>query len=174
MGCSFPPSGDLPDPGIKPASPVLAGGYFTTMPLGKPSSYPFVVQSLSCVCLFASPWTAARKASLSFTISWSLLTLMSIESVTPSSHLILRHCLLLLPSIFPSIRVFSSGLALPTRWPKYWSFSISPSNDYSGLTSFKVDWFDLLALQKTLKSLFLHQSLKASIIWGSAFFMAQL
>ena len=122
----------------------------------------------------ASPWTAARKASLSFTISRSLLKLMYIESVTPSSRLILRHCLLLLPSIFPSIRVFSSGLALPTRWPKYWSFSISPSNDYSGLTSFKIDWFDLLAVQGTLKSLLQYHSWKASILQHSAFFIVQL
>ena len=125
----------------------------------------------SRVRLFATPWTTAHQASLSINNSWSLFTLMSIESVTPSSHLILRHCLLLLPSIFPSIRVFSSGLALPTRWPKYWSFSISPSNDYSGLTSFKVDWFDLLAVQGIFKSLLQHHNLKESIIWCTAFSM---
>ena len=107
------------------------------------------VQLLNHVRLFATPGTAARQASLSFTISWSLLKLMSIESVTPSSHLILCHPLLLLPSIFPSIKVFSSELALHIRWPKYYSFSISPS--YSGLISFRIDWFALLAVQGTLK-----------------------
>ena len=102
-----------------------------------------VVQSLSCGQLFATPWTAARQASLSFTISWSLLKLMSTESVMPSNHLILCYPLLLLPSVFPSIRVFSNELAFHFRLPKYWSFSISPSNEYSGLISFRIDWFDL-------------------------------
>ena len=111
-----------------------------------------VVQSLSCVQHFAIPWTAALQASLSFTISQSLLKLMSIESVMPSNHLILCHPLLLLPSIFPSIRVFSSESALCIRWPKYWNFSISPFNAYSGLSSFRIDWFDLLAVQGILKS----------------------
>ena len=113
-----------------------------------------VVQSLSCLRPFVTPWTPARQASLSFTISQSLLKLMSIESVMPSKHLILCRPLLLLSSIFPSIRVFSSELALYIRWPKYWSFSfsISPSNEYSGLISFKIEWFDLLAVQGTLKS----------------------
>ena len=110
------------------------------------------LQSLSCVRLFATPWTAACQASLSIANSWSLLKLMSIESVMPSNHLILWHPLLLLPSIFPSIRVFSSESALHIRRPKYWSFSfnISPSNEYSGLISFRMDWLDLLALTKTL------------------------
>ena len=110
------------------------------------------IQSLSPVQLFATPWTAARQASLFFTISWSLLKLMFIESVMSSNHLILCHPLFLLPSIFPSIRVFSNESGLPIRWPKYWSFSISPSNEYSGLISFRMDWFDLLAVQGTLKS----------------------
>ena len=121
-------------------------------------------------------WTAARQASLSFTIPWSLLKLMFIESVMPSNHLILCHPLLLLPSIFPSIRVFSSESALPIRWPKYWSFSfsISPSNEYSGLISFRIDWFDPFAVQGTLKGLLQHHSLKTSVLWHSAFFMVQL
>ena len=114
--------------------------------------------------------------SLFLTISWSLIKLVSIESVMPSNHLILCHPLLLLPPIFPSIRVFSSGLALFIRWPKYWglSFSISVSNEYSGLISFKIDRFDLLAVQRTLKSLLQHHTLKASILQHSAFFMVQL
>ena len=111
-----------------------------------------------------TPWTAARQASLSITNSLSLSKLMSIESVIDSNHLILYCPLLLLPSIFPSIRVFSSESALYIRWPKYWSFSISPSDEYSGLNSFRIDWFDLLAVQGTLKSLFQHHSLKASIL----------
>ena len=123
------------------------------------------VQSLSCVQLFETPWTAACQASLSITNSWSLLKLMSIKSVMPSNHLILCHPLLLLPSIFPSIRVFSSESVLCIRWPKYWSFSfsISPFNEYS--VSFRIDWFDLLAIQGTLKSLLQHHSSKASIFW---------
>ena len=135
----------------------------------------FVVQSLSHVRLFATPWIAAHQASLSFTIS-CLLKLMSIESVMPSNHLILCHPLLLLPSIFSSIKVFSIELALRIRWPKYWSssFSISPSNGYSGLISFRISWFILLAVQGTLKSLLQHHSSKASILWCSAFFMVQL
>ena len=133
------------------------------------------VQSLSHVWLFATAWTAACQASLSITNSWSLLKLMSIELVIPSNHLILCHPLLL-PSIFPSIRVFSNESVLHIRWPKYWSFSfsISPSNEYSGLTSFRIDWFDLLAVQGTLRSLLQHHSSKASILWCSAFFMVQL
>ena len=113
---------------------------------------------------------------LSFTIAQGLLKFMFIEPVMLSNHLILCHPLLLLPSIFPSIRVFSNELALHIRWPKYWSigFSISPSNEYSGLTSFRTDWFDLLAVQGTLKSLRQHHSLKASILWHSAFIMVQL
>ena len=127
-------------------------------------------QSLSCVRLFATPWAAARQASLSFTNSWSLLKLMSIESVMPSNHLILCHLLLLLPLIFPSIRVFSNESVLHIRWPKYWSFSfrISPSNEYSGMISFRIDWFDLLAVQGTLKSLLQHHSSKASILWSNS------
>ena len=118
-----------------------------------------IVQSPSHVWLFATPWTAARQASLSFIISQSLLKLKSTESVMPSNHLILCHPLLLLPSIFPSIRVFSNELALRIRWPKYWSFSTSPSSEYSGLISFRVDWFELPAVQGTLKSLLQHQKI---------------
>ena len=123
-----------------------------------------------------TPWTVAFQASLSFTISRNLLKLMSIEWMMPSNHLILCHSLLLLPSIFPSIRIFSSESALHIRWPKYWSFSfsISPSNEYSGLISFRMDWLDLLAVQGTLKSLLQHHSSKASILQCSAFFMVQL
>ena len=132
------------------------------------------MKSLSRVRLFATPWTAARQAFLSITSSQSLLKLMSIESVMPSNHLILCHLCLLLPSIFPGIRVFSSESALHIRWPKYWSFSISPSNEYSGLISFRMDWFDLLAVQETLKSLLQHHNMKASVLWYSAFFMVQL
>ena len=133
------------------------------------------VQSLSCVQLFATPWTAAHQASKSIN-SQSLLKLMSIESVMPSNHLILCRPLLLLPSILPSIRVFSNELVLHIRWPKYWSFSfsISPSKEYLGLISFRIYWFDLLAVQGTLKSLLQHHSLKASILWGSAFFIVEL
>ena len=134
------------------------------------------VQLLSHVRLFVTPWTAARQASLSIATSWSLFKLMPIESVMPSNHLILCHPLLLLPSIFPSIRVFSNELLLHIGWPKYWSFSfnISPSNKYSGLTSFRMDWLDLLAVQGTLQSLLQHHSSKASILWLSAFFIVQL
>ena len=119
-------------------------------------------------------WTTAYQASLCFTISQSLLKPMSIESKMPSNHLILCHPLLLLTSIFPSIRIFSNESALCIRGPNYWSFSISSSNEYSGLISFRVDWFDLLAVQGTLKSLFQHHSLKASVLQCSAFFMVQL
>ena len=126
------------------------------------------VQSLGHVWLFATPWTAARQASLSITNSWSLLKLMSIELVMPSNHLIFCRPLLLLPSIFPSIRVFSKESVLHIRWPKDWSFSfsISPSNEYSGLTSFRMDWLDL---QGTLKSLFQHHSSKVSILLQLSF-----
>ena len=121
-------------------------------------------------------WTAAHQASLSINNSWSLLKLMSIESVMPPSHLILCCPLLLLPPIFPSIRVFSNESALHIRWPKYWSFSfnISPSKEHPGLISFRMDWLDLLAVQGTLKSLLQHHSLKASILLCSAFFTVQL
>ena len=128
------------------------------------------VKLLSYVQLFATPWTAACQASLSITNTLSLLKLMSIELVMPSNHLILCHPLLLSPSIFPSIRVFSKESVLHIRWPNYWSFSISPSNEYSGLISFRIDWFDLFALQGTLKSLLQHHSSKASILRHSAFF----
>ena len=133
-----------------------------------------LLQSLSHVRLFATPWTAAHQASLSITNSESLLKLMSMSWWMPSNHLILCHPLLL-PSIFPSIRVFSKESVLRIRWPKYWSFSfsISPSNEYSGLISFRIDWFDLLTVQGTLKSLLQHHSLKVSILWRSAFFMVQ-
>ena len=130
---------------------------------------------LSCVQLFATPWTAAHQASLSITNSWSLLKLISIESVMPSNHLILCHPLLLLPSIFPSIRVFSKESVLHIRWPKYWSFNVSicPSNEYSGLISFRIDWSDLLVVQGTLRSLLQHYNSKASILQSSAFFIVQ-
>ena len=122
------------------------------------------------------PWTAASQPSLFFTISWSLLKLVSIESVMPSNHLILCRLLLLPPSIFPSIRVFSNESVLCIRWPKYWSFSfnISPSNEYSGLVSFRMDWLDLLAVHGTFKSLLQHHSSKASILHLSALFIVQL
>ena len=133
-----------------------------------------VVQLLICVQLFATPWTAACQASLSFTISWSLLKLLSIDSMMSSKHLILSHLFLLLPSIFSSIKVFFNELALCILSGQSFSFSISPSNEYSGLISFRIDWFDLLTVQGTLKSLLQHHSLKASIPWHSAFFMVQL
>ena len=132
--------------------------------------------SHSVVSDFVTAWTAARQAFLFITNSHSLLKLMSIESVIQSNHLILCYLLLLPPSVLPNIRVFSKESVLPIRWPKYWSFSlsISPSNEYSGLISFKMDWLDLLAVQGTLKSLFQHHSSKASILWRSAFFIVQL
>ena len=135
-----------------------------------------VGQSLSHVQFFAATWTSVYQASLFFTNSRSLLKLMSIESVMPPSHLILCRHLLLPPSIFPSIRVFSNESVLCIRWPKYWSFSfsISPSNEYSGLISFRIDWLDLLAVQGTPKSLLQPHSSKLSILWDSAFFIVQL
>ena len=138
-------------------------------------AFVIVVQSLSHVQHSLTPWTAAPQASLSFTISWSLLKLMSIESMMPSNHLILCHPLLLLTSIFPSIRGFSKESGLQIRRPKYWSFSfnVSPSNEHSGLISFRIDWFHLPAVQ-TLKSLLQHHNLNVKIIWHSAFFMVQL
>ena len=152
--------------------------------IGRLPPHPFLVyislissvQLLSHVQLFVIPWTAACQASLSITNSWSLLKLMFIESVMPSNHLILCCPLLLMPSIFPSIRVFSNESVLCIKWPKYWSFSfsISPSNEYSGLISFRIDWFDVLAVQGTLKNPLQHHSSKASILWCSAFFMVQL
>ena len=134
------------------------------------------VQLLSCVRLFATAWIAARQASLSITNSRSLLKLMSIKSVMPSNHIILCHPLLLPPSIFPSIRVFSYESVLHIRWPKYWSFSfsISPSNEFSGLIFFSINWFDLLAVQGILKSLLQHHSSETSILRCSTFFMVQL
>ena len=132
-----------------------------------------IVQSLSHVQPFATPWTT-HLASLTFTISQSLLRFLSIEFVMLSNHLILCHPLLLLPSIFPNIRVFSKELALHIRWPKYQSLNISPSNEYSELTSFRIDWFGLLAVQGTLKRLLQHDSSKALILQGSAFFMVKL
>ena len=128
----------------------------------------------SRVRLFVTPWTAARQASLSITNSQSLLKLMFIKLMMPSNHLILCCPLLLPPSVFPSIRVFSNESVLRIRWPKYWSFSISPSNEYSGLISFRIDWFDLLSVQGTLKSLLQHHSSKASVLQCSAFFIVQL
>ena len=132
--------------------------------------------SPSRVQLFVTPWTAACQVSLSLTISWSLPKFMSIASVMPSSHLILWCPLLLLPSVFPKIRDFFSELSVSIRWPKYWSssFSISPSSEYSGLISLKIDWFDFLTVQGTFRSLLYHHSLKASILWSSAFLTVQL
>ena len=137
----------------------------------KPQSVQF-----SCVQLFATPWTIACQASLSITNCWSLPKLLSIESVMPFNHLILCCPLFLLPSIFPSIRVFSNESALHIRWPKYWSFSfnISRSSEHSGLISFRMDWLDFFAVQGTLKNLHQHHSSKASILWCSVFFIVQL
>ena len=134
------------------------------------------VQWLSCVRFFVNPWTAACQASPSITNSWSLLKFIPIESVMPSNHLILCHPLFLLPSIFSSIRVFSNESLLHIRWPKYWSFSfnISPSNEHSGVMSFRIDWLELLAVQVTLKCLLQQHSSKASILQHSAFFIFQL
>ena len=141
------------------------------------------LSKLSCCCLVAkslatlsNSWAAARQAPLSSTISWSLLKFISIESMMLSNYLNLCHPLLLLPSIFPSVKVFSNELTLCIRWPKYWSFSfgISPSNEYSGLISFRIDRFDFLAVQGTIKSLLQHHNLKASILWHSGFFTVQL
>ena len=159
---SFPPTGN----------PVRKEGLMTKEgPVGQA-----LVQSLSCVWLFVNPWTAAHQASLSITNSWSLLKLMSIKSVMLSNHLIFYHPLLLLPSVFPSIRVFSNESIFLHQVAKYWSFSfsISPSSEYSGLLFFGMDSFDLLAVQETLKSLLQHHSWKASILWCSAFFIVQL
>ena len=170
-GLPCPSPGDLPYPGIKPGSPTWQADSLLSEPPGISS-----VQSLSHVWPFATPWSAACQASLSITNSRNLLKLMSIELMIPSNHLLLCHPLLLLPSIFPSIRVFSNESVLRIRWPKYWSFSfsISPSNEYSGLISFRMDWLDLLAVQGTLESLLQHHSSKASILWRSAFFMVQI
>ena len=156
--------GDLPDPGTEPTFPALASRCFTTESPRKLTVRVIVaVQSLSHVQLFLTPWTAAGQASLSTTNSWSLLKLISINSVMPSNHFILCSPLLLLPSIFPSIKLFSSESPLHIRWPKYWSFSFSiiPSKEIPGLISFRMDWLDLLAVQGTLKSFLQHRSLKA-------------
>ena len=177
-GLPCPPPGDLPNPGIKPKFPALQADSLPSEPPGKPKpeSQFSSVQSLSRVRLSATPWTAARQAFLSITNSRSPPKPMCIESVMPSNHLILCCPLLLLSSIFPSIRVFSSESVLRFRWPKYWSFSfsISPSNEYSGLISLRIDWLYLLAVQETLKSLLQQHSSKASILWCSAFLMVQL
>ena len=178
-----PPSGDLPNRGTEPASltsPALAGGFLQLTPPGKlleRHSIQFSsVQLLSRVRLFAAPCTAAGLVSLSITNSRSLPKPMSIESVMPSNNLILCHPLLLLPSIFRSIRVFSNESALHIRCPKYWSFSfnIISSNEHPGLISFRMDWLDLLAVQGTLQSLLQHHNSKASILWCSLFFTVQL
>ena len=158
---------------------LISSCLFTCLFFTPPPISTISVQSvllLSRVQLFATPWTAALQASLSVTNSQSLHKLTSIESVMPSSHLILCHPLLLLPSILPNIRIFSNESVLCIRWPKYWSFSfnISSSNEYSGLISFRIDWLDLLAVQRTLKSLLQHHNSKASILQHSAFFMVQL
>ena len=149
---------------------LIAGRFFTI------SGKWIVVQLPSCVWLFVTPWIASHQPSLSLFISWSLPKFLSIESVMLSNHLFLYHPLLLLPSVFPSMRVFSNELALCVWWPKYWSFSlnISPSKDYSGLISFKIDWFDFLAVQGILKNLLQHHSSKASIPWCSSFLTVQL
>ena len=149
--------------------------FLSDLSMNQPSVQFSSVQSFSHVWLFVTSWTAACQVSLSITKSWSLFTFMSIESVMPSNHLILCRPLLLLPSIFPNIRVFSNESALCIRWPKYWSFSfnISSSNEHPGLISFRMDWLDLLAVQGILKSLLQHHSSKASILWCSAFFIVQ-
>ena len=156
-------------PGSRISRFHLLSSYQRTQPFS-------AVQSLSCVWLFTIPWTTASQVSLSITNSQNLLKFTSIESVMPSNHLILCHPLLLLPSILPSIRVFSNESVLRIRWPKYWrfSFNISPFKGYSGLISFRIDWLNLLAVQGTLKSFLQHHSSKASILCNSAFFMIQL
>ena len=172
-GLPFPFLGNLPNPGIELLPIALQADSLLSEWSGKARLYREIssVQLLRCVWLFATPWNAALQASLSITNSWSLFKLMSIESVMPSNHLISWHPLLLPPPIFPSIRVFSNQSVLHIRWLKYWSFSfsISPSSEYSGLISFRMDQFDLLAVQGTLKSLLQHHSSKASILRHSAF-----
>jgi len=162
----------LPNLKICTSSSHLSPNFKTRFPIGDPSS----VQLLICVRLFVIPWTTVCQASLSITNSWILLKLMSIESVMLSNHIILCHPVLLPPSIFPSIRVFSSESVLCIRWSKYWSFSfsISPSDEYLGLISFRMDWLDLLAVQETLKSLIQHHSSKASTLQCPAFFIVKL
>ena len=157
-------------------TPALQANSLPTELRGEPWFSFSSDQSLSGIQIFVTPWTAAHQASLSITNSHSLLKLMSIELVMPSNHLILCCPLLLLSSIFTSIRVFPNESVLHIRWPKHWtfSFSISPSNEYSGLISCRVDWFDLLAAQRTLKSLLQHCSSKTSIFWCSAFLIVQI
>ena len=167
---------ELPHKNVEAMAELHGCGQCFTEDIFLPVQKSYSVQSLSRVWLLATPWAAACQASLSITNSRSLLKLMSTESVMPSNHLILCHPLLFLPSIFPSIRVFSNESILSIRWPKYWSFSfnISPSNKHSGLTSFRMDWLDLLAVQGTLKSLLQHHSSKASILQLSAFFIVKI
>ena len=157
---------------------ILQQEYCRRLPFPAPGDLPDFssVQLLSCVWLFVTPWTAAHQASMTINNSQSLLKLTFIESVMPFNHLIFCHPFLLLPSIFPSNRGFSNESVLCIRWKMYWSFSfnISPSNEYSGLISSRIDWLDLLAVQGTLKSLLQHHSLKVSILWHSAFFIVQL
>ena len=171
-------SGDLPVPGIKPSSLMssLLHWQASSLPLAPLCIQVSSVQLLSWVWLFVTPWTTACQASLSITSSRSLLKPMSSESLLPSNHLILCCPLLLLPSIIPSIRLFSNESALCIRWPKYWSFrfNISPSSEHPGLISFRMDWLDLLVVQGTLKSLLQHHGSKASILLRSAFFIVQL
>ena len=176
-GLPVPSPGDIPNPGIKPRSPALQADSLLYEPPGKPRNtgvgqFRSVQFSRSVMSDSATPWTGARQASLSITNSQSLLKLMSIAM----DHLILCRPLLLLPSIFLSIRVFSIESVICMRWPKYWSFSfsISPSSEYSGLISFRIDWLDLLAVQGILKSLLQHYSSTASILQDSAFFTVQL
>ena len=179
-GCCFLLQGIFPTQGSKPRPLCLLHWQVGSLPLcpGKPEVCIIhqSIQSLSSVWLFATPWTAACQASLSITKSQSLLKLMSIESVMPSNHLVLCHPIFLPPSIFPSIRVFSNESVLRIRWPKYWSFSfsISPSSQHPGLMSFKINWFDLLAVQGTLKGVLQHHSSKPSVIRHSAYFIFQL
>ena len=152
----------------------LAEGHSTSGKIPSSDMFACWYSVPKCVQLFVTPWIVACQAFLSFTVSWSLLRFMSIESRILSNHLILYHPLLILPSILASIRVFSNELSLPIRYPKYWSFSISPSNEYSGLISFRIDWFDFPDAQGTLKSLLQHHNLKASIFWHSGIIMIQL
>ena len=175
-GLPFYSTGHLPDPGVKLVSPALQADSLPLSHQGSLLSRFSSVQSLNRVRLFATAWIAARQASLSITISWSSLTLTSIESVMPSSHLILCRPLPLLPPIPPSLRVFSNELTLHVRWPKYWSFSFStsPSSENLGLISVRMDWLDLLAVQGTLKTLLQHHSSRASILQHSSFFIVQI
>ena len=175
-----PPPGHLSYSGIQPKSLMflaLPGGFFITSATWEPHMNPIVADQLvSCVQIFVTPWIAACQACLSLTISQSLLKFKSIESVMPSNHLIFYHRLFLLPSIFPSIRVFSSESALCIRWPKYWSFSfiMNPSNKYLGLISFRINWLDRLAVLGTLQQSSTIPQFKSINFWCSAFFMVQL